>query len=105
MKTTLKRCLAILTLTLLSSACVLAEGAADFKARCAPCHGLKGAGETKLGQHLQVRDLGSADVQKQTDADLTAVIAKGKGRMPPYAGKLSVSQIADVVKFIRSLKK
>ena len=83
----------------------MADGGADFKVRCAPCHGAKGAGDTKLGQNLRVRDLGSADVQKQSDADLTAIIAKGKGRMPVYDGKLSKNEISDLVKWIRTLKK
>jgi len=83
----------------------MADGGADFKVRCAPCHGAKGAGDTKLGQNLRVRDLASADVQKQSDADLTAIIAKGKGRMPAYDGKLSKDQINDLVKWIRTLKK
>ena len=82
-----------------------ADGAADFKQRCTPCHGSKGSGDTKLGQNLHVRDLGSADVQKQSDAELTGIIAKGKSTMPGYEDKLSRDQIRDVVKFIRALKK
>lgn len=73
--------------------------------RCAPCHGAKGAGETKLGQHFRVRDLGSADVQKQSDDELATIIARGKGRMPPQESKLSKDQINDIVKWIRTLKK
>lgn len=83
----------------------LADGAAEFKSRCAPCHGAKGAGETKLGQHLRVRDLGSADVQKQSDAELADIITKGKGKMPAYSGKLSKEQINDLLKWLRTLKK
>ena len=52
-----------------------------------------------------MRDLGSADVQKQSDADLTGIITKGKGKMPAYDGKLSADQITDLVKYIRTLKK
>jgi len=100
-----RRFFAPLTLALICSAYAIADGGADFKARCAPCHGAKGAGDTKLGQNLRVRDLGSADVQKQSDADLTAIIAKGKGRMPVYDGKLSKNEISDLVKWIRTLKK
>jgi cytochrome c6 len=73
--------------------------------RCAPCHGAKGAGETKLGQNLHVRDLGSAEVQQRPDADLMEIISKGKGRMPPYASKLTREQIDGLVKWIRTLKK
>ncbi len=73
--------------------------------RCAPCHGAKGAGETKLGQSLHVRDLGSAEVQNQSDAELAEIISKGKGKMPPYGGKLPKEQINEIVKYIRTLKK
>lgn len=93
--------LALLSITTLG----LADGGAEFKTRCAPCHGEKGAGDTKLGQHLQVPDLGSPEVQKQSDAQLLEVISKGKGKMPGNEGKLSKDQINDLVKYIRSLKK
>lgn len=100
-----KHCFALSATVLICLAHGWADGAADFKARCASCHGSKGTGDTKLGQNLHVRDLGSADVQKQSDAELTGIIAKGKGTMPGYEDKLSGDQIRDVVKFIRALKK
>ena len=107
MGTILKACLMIFALTLVfSSACAFASPGADtFKARCAPCHGATGKGDTKMGQHLKLRDLSSADVQKQTEDELEAIIAKGKGKMPAYGAKLTREQIEDLVKFIRSLKK
>lgn len=92
-------------MSLICSAYGIADGGADFKVKCAPCHGAKGAGDTKLGQNLHVRDLASADVQKQSDADLTTIIAKGKGKMPRQESKLSKEQINDLVKYIRTLKK
>ncbi len=54
---------------------------------------------------MKLQDLGSDEVQKQSDADLTTVITKGKKPMPAYEGKLTPEQTAAVVKFIRSLKK
>ena len=106
MKTILKASLAVLTLAMVFSTYTFADGGADtFKAKCAACHGAGGAGDTTMGKNLKLRDLGSADVQKQSDADLTDTITKGKGKMPSYDGKLSKDQIADVVKYIRSLKK
>ena len=107
MGTILKASLMIIALTLvLSSADTFANPGADtFKTRCAPCHGATGKGDTKMGQHLKLRDLSSADVQKQTEDELEAIIAKGKGKMPAYGGKLTKEKIEDLVKFIRSLKK
>jgi cytochrome c6 len=80
-------------------------GADTYKAKCASCHGATGAGDTAMGKNLKLRDLGSAEVQKLSDAELTTVIAKGKKPMPGYEGKLTNDQINDLVKFIRTLKK
>jgi len=105
MKTMVRASLAVLALTLVFSANTFADAGADFKAKCAACHGPAGAGDTKIGQTMKVRDLGSADVQKQSDDELTAIVTKGKNKMPAYGGKLSNDQIGDLVKHIRSLKK
>jgi cytochrome c6 len=105
MKTILKASLALLALALVFSTYTFADGGADFKAKCAACHGATGAGDTTMGKNLKIRDLGSADVQKQSDDELNTIIAKGKAKMPAYDGKLSKEQITDLVKYIRTLKK
>jgi mono/diheme cytochrome c family protein len=90
--------LALLALPLASFA---AEAAADvYKAKCAMCHGPDGKGKM-----AGTKDLASADVQKQSDADLAATITKGKGKMPKYEDKLTADQVKDLVGYIRSLKK
>jgi cytochrome c6 len=81
------------------------DGAAIYKAKCAMCHGPDGAGQTAMGKNLKVRDLRSADVQKQTDAELTKLIVDGKGKMPAYKGKLNDAEVKALVAFIRSIKK
>ena len=83
----------------------MADGASIFKAKCAMCHGADGSGNSPMGKSMGLRDLGSAEVQSSSDADLVAVISNGKGKMPAYKGKLSDSDISDVVKYIRTLKK
>lgn len=106
MKTILRASLAVVALALIFSTYTFAEGGADtFKAKCAACHGANGAGDTTMGKNLKLRDMGSADVQKQTDDELTAIITKGKNKMPAYAGKLTDAQISDLVKHVRTLKK
>ncbi len=94
---------ALLTGTCLFSSSAKADaaaGGATFKAKCAGCHGADGAGKDAM----HTRDMGSADVQKQSDADLTGIITNGKGKMPPYK-TLSADQVKDLVSYIRSLKK
>ena len=93
---------AMLTLPLAGLA---ADGAATFKAKCATCHAADGSGSSPMGKKMGLRDLGSADVQKQTDAELTTITAKGKGKMPAYEAKLSADEIKAVVAHIRTLKK
>jgi len=106
MKTVLKAGLAILTFALVFSTWALADGGADlYKSKCVACHGADGGGKTAMGQKFNLRDLGSADVQKQSDADLNGIITNGKEKMPAYNGKLSADEIGSVVKFIRTLKK
>ncbi len=63
------------------------------------CHGADGK---KAAGH----DFSSADVQKESDAALTAVITDGKApKMPKYADKLKPEEIKGLVAYIRTLKK
>ena len=79
--------------------------AALYKTKCAACHGADGKGETAVGKVNKVRDLGSPEVQQQSDADLTAVITGGKGKMPAYGKSLKPDQVKDLVAYIRTLAK
>jgi mono/diheme cytochrome c family protein len=78
---------------------VAQSGADTFKAKCAMCHGADGS-KTSMGS----KALNSAEVQKMSEADLTAVIESGKGKMPAYKGKLTDAQIKDVAGFVKTLK-
>lgn len=81
------------------------DGASLFKAKCAMCHGPDGAGKTPMGQKLNVRDLHSTEVQKQSDADLAHVIGQGKGKMPAFGKTLSEDRIKLLVTYLRELGK
>ena len=93
---------------LLAATCVLssqakadaAAGQTTFKAKCAGCHGADGTGK----EALKTTDLGAADIQNKADADLSASISSGKGKMPAFK-TLTADQVKDLVAFIRSLKK
>ncbi len=76
-----------------------------FASKCAMCHGPDGSAQTTMGKNLKIRDFHSADVQKQTDADLKTVITKGKGKMPAFDGKLTGQQIDQLVGYIREIGK
>ncbi len=80
-----------------------ADAAATFKAKCAACHGLDGSGNTAPGKSMKLRDLRSADVQKQSDDQLFAIIANGKGKMPAYSKSLGADACKGLVDYVRKL--
>ena len=57
------------------------------------------------GQKLNIRDLHSAEVQKQSDSDLSQMIAQGKSKMPAFSKTLSADQVKLLVAHIRELGK
>lgn len=82
-----------------------ADAAANYKAKCAMCHGADGKGDTAAGKKMGVHDFASPEVQKASDADLIAITTKGKNKMPAYSGKLSDADIKDLIGYIRQLAK
>jgi mono/diheme cytochrome c family protein len=104
------RLFAVISVVVLSFAFVSAQaqnpndGAALYKTKCAMCHGPDGAGKTPMGQKLNIHDLHSPEVQKQSDAELSEAIAKGKGKMPA-AKTLSADQVKLLVSYVRELGK
>jgi mono/diheme cytochrome c family protein len=83
------------------------DAPALYKSKCAACHGADGSGNTTMGKSLGAKDLGSAEVQKQTDAQLTDIVTNGMagGKMPAYKGKLTDDDIKGLVGYIRTLAK
>ena len=87
----------------LCSGAVFAQSGAElFKAKCAMCHGPDG---TKENAAMGTKSLAGPEIQKQSDADLTAAVTNGKGKMPSYKGKLTDDQIKSLVAYVRTLKK
>ena len=87
-----------------SAQAVAQDAAATYKGKCAMCHGADGKG-SPTGLKMGAHDFTSADVQKETDAQLTEVISKGKAKMPAYESKLKDTEIKDLVAYIRGLAK
>ena len=72
---------------------------ADFKAKCAICHGASGEGKAAM----KVPPL--KDAAGKSADELTATITNGKPpKMPSFNGKLSADQIKNLVADIKSLK-
>lgn len=104
-KAILTAVLVMMVMALLPSSALAGGGEDLFKAKCVMCHGADGSGNTAMGKKFNIRDLRSADVQKQTDAQLETIITKGKDKMPSYEGKLTKEQIQELVQYVRGLGK
>jgi len=76
-----------------------AEGKALYDTKCKGCHKPDGSGMPAM----KMRALGSAEVQAKSDADLQKDITGGTGKMKPQ--QVTDAQAADLVAFIRTLKK
>ena len=73
-------------------------GVALYTTNCAGCHGVIGAGSS-AGPAI------NTDEWKNNSSKVQAIIAKGQGKMPAFAGKLTVTQIKDIGDYVASLKK
>ena len=79
------------------------DAAGLLRVKMRGCHGKTGDGNTPVGKGIKLGDLRSAEVQKQTDAELVTIVCCGKGKMPGYQSKLTDGQITQFVGYMRTL--
>jgi len=105
MRRRILNCTLFLAVSIVPALAGPSEGKEVFDKSCKACHGADGQGNPGMAKMLKVemRALGSKEVQAQSDADLKKIITQGKGKMkaPP---NLSAKQVDDVVAFLRTLK-
>jgi mono/diheme cytochrome c family protein len=83
-----------------------AAGKAAFEKSCKTCHGPSGTANPAIVKMMKVdiKDLGSAEIQAKSDADLKTIITEGKGKMKPIK-TVAAKDISDVIAYVRTLKK
>jgi mono/diheme cytochrome c family protein len=79
-------------------------GAKIFADRCVTCHGEDGAAATAQAKKMKATDLRSEAVQKKSDADIIAAMAKVRSH-PAFQKTIGDQGLKDVVTFMRTLKK
>jgi mono/diheme cytochrome c family protein len=96
---------ALLSVTSVFAAGDATAGKALYDKSCKNCHGANGVANPNIAKMMKVEipALGSAQVQKMSDAEIESVITKGKGKMPAIH-TLTEKQAADIVAYIRTLK-
>lgn len=92
------------------TATVLAAGDAKagkevFTRKCATCHGQQGEGKEAIAKMLKVeiKHLGSPEVQARSDDQIRKIILEGDGKMKPVKD-MDAKSIEDVTAFVRTLK-
>lgn len=80
-------------------------GKAVYVKRCGICHGAEGEGKEAIAKMMKVelKHLGSKEVQAKSDADMMKVMKEGSGKMVKVAG-LTDKEAADILAFVRTLK-
>jgi cytochrome c oxidase cbb3-type subunit 3 len=82
-----------------------ARGREVYAANCARCHGADGQSHTSMGEMTEAPDLTDADWQKRHGAArMISSVTNGRGEMPAFGRKLSKSDIAAAVAFVRTLR-
>ena len=94
------------SLLLMGSVTCFAQSTAEiYVAKCQMCHAPDGSAGTPAGKAMKTRPVKSPDFLKESDMDLIAIIKNGKNKMPAFAGKLTDSQMTDLVAYIHALQK
>jgi len=102
--------LALTLLALTASAAFAASTDEIWTKQCAKCHGADGAGKTKVGAKLKLKDYSDAKVQAELkDEEMAKAIKEGvkdgeKEKMKAFSD-LSDDEVKGLVAHIRSLKK
>ena len=77
-----------------------------FGKKCASCHGASGEGKASVAKALKVeiRNLGSKEVQTKSDADLKKVLLEGTGKMKGVKD-IDAKGADDIVAYMRTFAK
>jgi len=97
----------VAVLAVLAASAGAEDGAGIYAAKCASCHGKDGKGNPAMAKIFKLDasalDLTDQETLGKKDEDLVSVTAKGKGKMPAYAGKLKDEEISAAISYLRGL--
>lgn len=74
-----------------------------YNTNCAGCHGRDGHANTPKGRELDADDLTTGKVKGMSAAKMSRIIRNGKADMPGFGKKLTATQIAALVRYVKTL--
>lgn len=74
-----------------------------FLNNCARCHGADGKAETETGRLYDTPNISGGRLRKSSNKRLTRIITNGYGSMPAFNKKLSKTEIAALIGYVRRL--
>lgn len=84
----------------------LADGKADYNAKCIACHGGDAKTNTKRAKMLNIDPTKLyLPASQMSKAEMIAIIEKGKDKMPSFEDKLTKDQIIAIVDYVKGLSK
>jgi len=81
-------------------------GQAAYDKSCKSCHGADGTPNSAIAKMMKVemKPLGSAEVQGLSNADMKKIITEGKGKMTASKG-VTGAAVDDVIAYVHTFKK
>jgi mono/diheme cytochrome c family protein len=97
---------ALAAVVVLTGAMSFAQSAGEstYKTSCQSCHGATGVPNPGIAKMMGVKPSSDPSIKSMSAADMIAAVKNGKGKMKPFAGKLTDAQIKDAVTYYRGLK-
>ncbi len=84
----------------------LADGKADYNAKCTACHGGDARTNTRRAKTLNIDPTKLyLPASQMSKAEMIAIIEKGKDKMPNFEDKLTKDQIIAIVDYVKGLSK
>lgn len=106
MKKAIRSQVVLAAVVVLASAVGFAQagGEAIYKANCQSCHGASGTPNPSMAKMMGIKPASDPEYKKASADEMFNAVKNGKGKMKPFAGKLTDAQIKESVTFFRSLK-
>ncbi len=105
MTKTIRSLSVVAALVFLAGAMGLAQsGQATYRSSCQGCHGANGVPSPGMAKMMGIKPVTDPAIRRLSSAEMFAAVKNGKGKMHPFAGKLTDGQIKDVVAYYRGLK-